>query len=97
MNGGYLETHNFKNFRMFRFYARKKHNVVYTSKINAGGMNIIQLILKISKLPLQYPTEESCSPVSFSFWYSLQDSLILYYIRNCFYFCVPVIFFVNID
>ena len=36
-------------------------------------MDLIQLILKISKLPLQYPTEETCSPESFSFWYSLQD------------------------
>ena len=31
------------------------------------------MILKITRLPLQYPTEEACSPVSFTFWYSLQD------------------------
>ena len=49
------------------------HCRLVLSKINAGGMNIIQTILKISKLPLQYPTEENCSPVSFTFWYSLQD------------------------
>ena len=49
------------------------HCRLVLAKINAGGMNIIQMILKIAKMPLQYPTEESCSPVSFTFWYSLQD------------------------
>ena len=48
------------------------HCRLVLSKINQGGMNIIQMILKIAKMPLQYPTEESCSPVSFTFWYSLQ-------------------------
>ena len=43
------------------------------SKIDHGGMDIIKMILKVTQMPLQYPTEESCSPVSFSFWYSLQD------------------------
>jgi len=43
------------------------------SKIDHGGMEIIRMILKVTQMPLQYPTEESCSPVSFSFWYSLQD------------------------
>ena len=51
------------------------HCRLVLSKINEGGMNIIQMILKIAKLPLQYPTEESCSPVSFTFWYSLQGTV----------------------
>ena len=34
------------------------HCRLVLSKINAGGMNIIQMILKIAKMPLQYPTEE---------------------------------------
>ena len=51
----------------------ENHCRIVLSKIDHGGMEIIKMILKVTQMPLQYPTEESCSPVSFSFWYSLQD------------------------
>ena len=45
----------------------ENHCRLVLSKIDHGGMDIIRLILKVTQMPLQYPTEESCSPVSFSF------------------------------
>ncbi|XP_076824051.1 importin-13-like [Clavelina lepadiformis] len=40
-----------------------------------AGLGIIYMVLDCGRLPLQYPTEEWSSPISFTFWCSLQDEL----------------------
>ena len=49
------------------------HTRLLLAKIEPFGAQLIQMVLKITSFPLQYPTEEAASPISFSFWYSLQD------------------------
>nr|CAB3256569.1 importin-13-like [Phallusia mammillata] len=39
------------------------------------GLGLINLVMICTNVPLQYPTDEVSSPISFTFWYSLQDEL----------------------
>jgi len=38
-------------------------------------VSLIYLVMECSSIPLQYPVDEVSSPISFTFWYSLQDEL----------------------
>nr|XP_002128195.1 importin-13-like [Ciona intestinalis] len=40
-----------------------------------GGWGLICFVMDCLVLPLQYPTSENSSPISFTFWYSLQDEI----------------------
>ena len=40
-----------------------------------NGLGMINLVLQCCRVPLQYPTEECASPISFTFWCSLQDEI----------------------
>ena len=51
----------------------ENHTRLLLAKFDPHGAHLIQMVLKITSIELQYPTEESASPISFSFWYSLQD------------------------
>ena len=39
------------------------------------GLGIICMVLDCGRIPLQYPTDEFSSPLSFTFWCSLQDEI----------------------
>ena len=39
------------------------------------GMGVLCFVLDCCRVPLQYPTEEWSSPISFTFWCSLQDEI----------------------
>ena len=51
----------------------ENHTRLLLVKFDPFGAQLVQMVLKITSLELQYPTEEMASPISFSFWYSLQD------------------------
>jgi len=39
------------------------------------GLGLLKMVLDCCRIPLQYPTEEASSPISFTFWCSLQDEI----------------------
>ena len=39
------------------------------------GLGVLSMVLDCCRIPLQYPTEEFSSPLSFTFWCSLQDEI----------------------
>lgn len=39
-------------------------------------LKLVRLILQCSGIPGQYPVDETCSSLAFSFWYSFQDDII---------------------
>ena len=39
------------------------------------GLGLLSMVLDCCRIPLQYPTEEWSSPISFTFWCSLQDEI----------------------
>jgi len=51
----------------------ENHTRLLLAKFDPHGAHLVQMVLKITSIELQYPTEEMASPISFSFWYSLQD------------------------
>ena len=51
----------------------ENHTRLLLAKFDPFGIQLVQMVLSITSLELQYPTEEMASPISFSFWYSLQE------------------------
>lgn len=39
------------------------------------GLGLILMVAECTAIDLQYPTEEQSSPITFTFWYSLQDEI----------------------
>ena len=39
------------------------------------GLGLIHMVMECTSVQLQYPIDENSSPISFTFWYSLQDDL----------------------
>ncbi|XP_074641509.1 importin-13-like [Tubulanus polymorphus] len=46
-----------------------------SESVSAQAMSLISLVLRCTAMPGQYPCDETCSEMTFGFWYILQDDI----------------------